>query len=695
MPAALSSGLWPAIGSFGASADERMSSLNKPTVQNASKPAAITESAFDSATYAAFRAVFDSSSEALVIISQSGAIQTANPRAKELLELRERGAEAIGLDDLLTGSTSEQLRALSRRGQTFVASARAADASITASAPIRVTLRAVLPVSQHLLLSLEESSDSPAGGPNQRHLEAEFRAILDSLQPGVLILDLRGQIRWSNPRFAELLGLHGPELENIKTLDELSSLMRGRFQNPQVFSARWRSFLAGHRGPAHDDLELLQPASRLLERFSRTVSDHGHTVGWLEIYSDVTEKRQIQSQKLQTEKMAALGKVVAGIAHELNNPLTTIMGNIQLLLGRGLHPAAVSEARRIYQESERARRIVKNLLYFARENKPDRSAVDLNEIVERTLAVRSYELKIKNIRIQTELTPDLPKTMADPYQLQQVVLNLLMNAEQAVFEGRGQGVVKIRTWCSRQEKVTHLFLELSDDGPGIAPAIASKIFDPFFTTKPPGMGTGLGLSIVYGIVRQHDGEVSFESDSSSGTRFTVQVPVVNPQTEITKKKAVNLSGHTTTVKPSHILVVEDEPTVAQLIVDVLQEEGHFANAVFDSREGLELLSRRSYDLVICDLRMPRGDGRSFFRALERSKNPIRQPILFITGDTLSPSTLEFMEGNRLPYLAKPFLVEELKLAVRQQLQANHGMIKGAKRKKPHKKRMPRADISKK
>jgi signal transduction histidine kinase/CheY-like chemotaxis protein len=685
------SGSWPATGYFGASADELMRPFNTPTAHNAN-PTATRDTQFDSAAYAAFRAVFDSSSEALLIISQGGEIQTANRRATELLKLKDKDPASQVLDEILPGSTSEELRSLIRGGQTFTATPRGADEITAPRSPIRVTLRSILPVSQHLLLALEESWNSHTTAFNERHLEAELRVLLDSVQPGILIVDLQGRIRWSNPRFAELLGLPGLELESIKKVDELSRSVAERLRNPQVFSARWRAFLSGHRGPAHDDIETVGSPPRLIERFSRTVSDHGSAVGWLEIYSDVSDRRQTQIQSLQTEKMAALGKVVAGIAHELNNPLTTIMGNIQLLLARGLPAAAVSESRRIYQEAERARRIVKNLLYFARENKPDRSLVNLNEIVERTIALRSYELKLKSIRVQTDLAPNLPKTMADSYQLQQVVLNLLMNAEQALIGSPRRGVVKVRTGYSKRRAFDRVTLAISDNGQGIPAEIASRIFDPFFTTKPPGMGTGLGLSIVYGIVRQHDGEISFESEPGSGTKFIIELPLVNAPADYPKPDSVNRAGSAMQARPSRILVVEDEPTVAQLIVDVLQEEGHFATACIDSREGLDLLLKHSYDLVICDLRMPGMDGRSFFHTLERSKSPFQRRILFITGDTLSPSSLEFIESNRLPYLAKPFSVEELKRAVLQQLQANQEMTKRISRRrstgKANAKRLP-------
>jgi two-component system NtrC family sensor kinase len=378
----------------------------------------------------------------------------------------------------------------------------------------------------------------------------------------------------------------------------------------------------------------------------------------------------IQSKILQTEKLAALGQLVSGIAHELNNPLTSIMGYAQLLLGHGLADKPMAEAKRILQEAERARRIVKNLLFFASETTPERSPVDLNEVVERTLALRSYELKIENIAIATDLSPDLPRTMADPYQLQQVVLNLLVNAEQALLESRGHGTVKISTGYAGADR---LALEVADDGPGMPTAVASRIFEPFFTTKPPGLGTGLGLSIVYGILHQHGGEISLDSRPGAGTRIRVELPLTAPAGARPQPVAPATEIAEPRVRPSRILVVEDEPTVGQLISDVLREDGHHVDAVLDGQEGLARLSKANYHLVICDLRMARLDGQAFYDALAGVGSNLRDRIIFITGDILASRTLEFLEPNGLPYLAKPFLVEELKLAV------NHALDGHARR----------------
>jgi len=523
-------------------------------------------------------------------------------------------------------------------------------------------------------MAVEDSSMS-------KHLEAELRVVLDAVPAGVLLLDTDGRVQFLNPAFAQLFGIDFRQARRAGHIENLELLLTNRFRGAKSLSFRWRASRDGESKPALDELELLTPVRRVIERSSLPVEDRdGRATGWLEIYQDITSRRHFQSKLLQTEKMAALGQLVSGIAHELNNPLTAIMGYAQLLLGRGLAPGHLTEMNHIYQEAERARRIVKNLLFFARENKPERSRADLNEIVERTLALRSYELKIENIIVETSLAPDLPPTIADPYQLQQVLLNLLVNAEQALLESRGSGHVGIRTFRSSAQRVS---MEIVDDGPGVPAEIISRIFDPFFSTKPSGVGTGLGLSIVYGIVHQHGGEISFENRTGGGARFLVELPIVNVSVAEPAQETLPETMPGSNSSKGYILVVEDEPTVARLIADVLIEEGHDVDAVLDSQEGLARLSRNRYNAIICDLRMPRLDGQAFYESLVRAGSPLRDKILFITGDTLAPRTRDFLDPLNLPHLDKPFLLEELKIAVNRLLEKDAAETGGGPFTRPH------------
>jgi PAS domain S-box-containing protein len=503
-----------------------------------------------------------------------------------------------------------------------------------------------------------------------RALEAEalLAGLADSTDSGIVLFDPQGNVRLANERFAEFFGLSRTEITEAQTWNSLAASVGAQFQEPEKMLQRWNEIANRPREVSWDELELLRPARRTIERFGRPVLDAGgELLGRLEIYRDVTGQRLVQSKLLQTEKMAGLGQLVSGIAHELNNPLTSIIGYSQLLLGRRLTAPQEADGRLIHQEAERAARIVKNLLLFAREARPERRSVNLNEIVERTLALRNYELRVENIELSQDLAQDLPPVVADPAQLQQVLLNLLVNAEQAIRQGSGEGSIRVRTRKTQRGRVS---FEILDSGPGIPQEIIPRIFDPFFSTKPSGAGTGLGLSITCGIVKEHGGEISVQSQLGHGAKFTVELPAAAHEAP-----PLNAQPASRGVAPvpariarsERMLVVEDEPTVANLIADVLGEDGHKVEIVLDGRDGLDRAAAGNYALIICDLRMPHLDGRAIYRELVAKGSPMRHRLLFVTGDTLAPHTLEFLEKSGLPFLAKPFLVEELKAVVERAL----------------------------
>jgi two-component system NtrC family sensor kinase len=513
----------------------------------------------------------------------------------------------------------------------------------------------------------------------------------------VLLFNAAGNLSRANARLQQWLGIDPAEWATLRHMEELAARLARHVREPQAFVMRWRSIHLGEEA-AWDEVEVWEPEPRVLERLSRPwFAPDGRRAGRLELYRDITAERNMQSKLGQTEKMAALGQLVSGITHELNNPLTSIMGYAQLLLAHSAAPGdrRAGEARQIFEEAQRASRIVRNLLLFAREGEAERAPVDLNEVAERTLALRSYDLRAKNIAVQADLGRSLPRVTGDLHELQQVMLNLLVNAEQAIearrtakgrtYRAGERGAIGVRTRAAAG-RVT---LEVADDGAGIAPEILSRIFDPFFTTKPVGAGTGLGLPIGYGIVEKHGGEIRAESGPQCApwrTRFTVELPAAptEPQTD-EGLHAANEEGASAAPAGRRVLVVEDEPTVAQLVSDLLREDGIAVESAIGGQAGLDRVlagGAQRFDLIVCDLKMPGVDGAAIHEELMRREHPAKDRLLFITGDTLSRRSLEFLKKHGAPYVAKPFLAEELRLAVRRRLESLHGIPQTPEPKRP-------------
>jgi PAS domain S-box-containing protein len=380
----------------------------------------------------------------------------------------------------------------------------------------------------------------------------------------------------------------------------------------------------------------------------------------LGVVRDVTDERRLTEQLMQQEKLAAVGQLVSGVAHELNNPLASVMAFAQLLLAA---PADAATDRgaidAIHQEARRASKIISNLLTFARQHQPERRVTDLNRVVEDTLELRRYALRIANVEVATELDPDLPLTWADPFQLQQVMLNLVANAEHALADWNGTRAITISTTHADGQ----LVVRVADTGPGISVEHQRRIFNPFFTTKPVGEGTGLGLSISDGIVREHGGRIRLESNTGCGATFVIELPLVHPPLV----GSSIASPHQAVVAiPSkrvlRLLVVDDEATLRQAVASYFRSLGHEVDAVGTGRDALERASNLEYDAVMLDLRLPDIAGDEVLEQLERmSRAP--QRVVFITGDTQSEAARRVLEASGHPTLAKPFLLDELAAVV--------------------------------
>src|SRR5678815_3826640 len=319
--------------------------------------------------------------------------------------------------------------------------------------------------------------------------------------------------------------------------------------------------------------------------------------------------------------MAALGQTISGVAHELNNPLATILSWAERLSERTLDDNSRRGVEVILAESERAARIVRNLLTFARKRQSTRAMIDVNHVVRETLALRAYEQRLTNIEVFTALAADLPQVFADAHQIQQVLLNLVINAEQAMVSANGRGSLGIRTWHDAERDA--VVLEVTDDGPGISAEMRGKIFDPFFTTKEVGQGTGLGLTVAYAIVQEHGGRIWVEAKpvglprrsgeaAKAGASFFIELPVTGQHLNAPAARAAQQPISLEAFKGLRVLVVEDEPALAVAVSEALADAGFTVDRAADGEEGLTRLTEARYDLIVCDLKMPRIDGMQFY-----------------------------------------------------------------------------------
>ena len=369
-------------------------------------------------------------------------------------------------------------------------------------------------------------------------------------------------------------------------------------------------------------------------------------------FEDHTEKRHLQDQLIQSEKMSAIGQLIAGIAHDLNNPLASVVGFSDFLAESGDVPPALAEPLRVIrQEAERAATIVKNLLSFARRQEGERLPQQLQPLLESVLALLRNEMMALKVETTLIVEPHIPDIEMNPNQIKQVFVNLLTNAAQAIAStGRGGHItVTAKRWLDG------VAVSVADDGPGITDELLPRVFEPFFTTKTEGEGTGLGLSICQGIVKEHGGRITLESSVGVGATFTVELLSGSRPQRPSQPVAIPATSGAL-----RVLVVDDEPHILHYMRATLESWGHTVEVASDGTEAVERALVIPFDVIICDLRMPRLGGREMYNNLARQYPDIARKVIFATGDTVRGDTLQFLEQLGRPFLHKPFTLAELR-----------------------------------
>ncbi len=488
--------------------------------------------------------------------------------------------------------------------------------------------------------TLRDITDPKRAQDTLARSEARYRHLVESASDAIVTLDANGRFTTVNHAAENISGYRREELVGqwfapMLPDDDLPKAL-GHFQQA----------LSGETGLFETQFYRKDGEVRTI---SVTYSTPQKDEEVLCLIRDVTDQKMLQEQLIQSEKMSAIGQLVSGVAHELNNPLAGISAFAQLLLAeKRFPPEQRTAAETIYSEARRASRIVQNLLTFARQHKAEKVPTGLNQVLDDTLELRGYELRVRGIDVRREYDESLPDTMADAHQLQQVFLNLITNAEQAMEQRDGH---HHRLTVRTRRTGDTMRIEVEDSGDGIPANLIERIFNPFFTTKPTGSGTGLGLSISLGIVREHEGRIWAENVPQGGARFVVELPVIQPRA----------SGEFQTVAQVHrvgdslrVLVVDDEASVRVSLQRYLAGRGHDVETTASGEDALARLRATLYDAVIVDMRMPDLSGEQLFERL-RSNDPAHaERVIFTTGDLVNEQMRRFLDGSGRPCVPKPF-----------------------------------------
>ena len=489
-----------------------------------------------------------------------------------------------------------------------------------------------------------------------RASEEQYRAMFDASIDGLALWSPGGEIVDINPALWRMYGYSREEFLALSP-EEVT-----RRANRPALEAILRSLAKGE--PFHAEVTDHRKDGSALE-----LEVHGVPMQYqsrphmLTIARDITEKKRaaeelVRQRELlhQREKLAALGSLLAGVAHELNNPLSVVVARAAILEERD-DPATREAASKIRAAAERCARIVRTFLAMARQQQPQRIPVAIREVVLSALDITGYALKTSSIEVALDLADHVLPVLGDADQLHQVFMNLIINAQQALQDQPPPR--KLNLTSRFDPSANAIRIAVADNGPGIPEAVRTRIFEPYFTTKTLGAGTGVGLAVCLGIVEAHGGTLTVESHAGSGTVFTIVLPAdsLDRGSTVESKPANAAAGQRSA------LVVDDEVGVRETLTEILMSAGHRVVAAASGREALERMGEESFDVILTDIRMPDMDGRALYREIERRWPERAAQVVFVSGDTLTSTLREFAEQSGRPVIEKPFLPSEVRRVV--------------------------------
>ena len=467
----------------------------------------------------------------------------------------------------------------------------------------------------------------------------EWELTADSISQAICIVDGQGIVRRANRVFADLIQVPVTALPGRAWLSLVppawADVVSRVLETPGAAAVEIRSA----------DRVFAVSTTRMAG------ADAGTTVL---LFEDTTDRHRLQDQLIQSEKMSAMGQLIAGVAHDLNNPLASVVGFSDYLAEAGEIPEALAEPLQVIrQEAERAATIVRNLLSFARKQEGERQSQAIRPLLESTLALLRNQLMALKVEAILEIEPGIPPLAVNANQIKQVFVNLIVNAAQAIAGAKRATGGHI--WITARRWLDGCSVSIADDGPGIAAELAQRVFEPFFTTKPEGQGTGLGLSISQGIVKEHGGRITLDSALNQGATFTVELPGAGAPRSSGGHPMPGAVG-----ERLRILVVDDEPHILHYMRVTLEAWGHTVEVASDGSDAVERALVRPFDVIVCDLRMPRLGGREMYEQLAEGHPEVADRVIFATGDTVRGDTLHFLESLGRPFLHKPFTLAELR-----------------------------------